>query len=74
MGTQDSVYIVKVGSLLQRLDLGAMDLVRICGIGVKTAYQAQKGDSISLDTCLRIYVALKNANFDVKWEDVVEVK
>lgn len=73
MPTPEPAYTVKIGDLSRRLGLDAMDLVRLCDIGVSTAYKAVKNEFVSLDTCHKVYNGLKKAGYQISWEDVVEV-
>lgn len=85
MSMVTTTYTVKVPSLVKRLGLGAMDLVRLTGIAVNSAYQAvdpERCQKTSLDTCWKIYVGLREAGQEIKdngsvrviaWHDVVEI-
>lgn len=65
-------YQVTVGDWIAANNVTAMDLVRIAGIGVSTAYKAQRNDpSLSLDTLYVIYNGLKSAGYVLELKDVV---
>lgn len=72
-------YNVQVPELAEQLGLGAMDLVRLCGVAVMTAYKLidkEEGKNISLDTCWKIYTGLKKNNItingrEIVWNDIV---
>lgn len=80
-----TTYTVKVPGLVKRLGLGAMDLVRLTGIAVNSAYQAVDPDrcqKTSLDTCWKIYTGLREAGQEISdggavrsiaWSDIVEI-
>jgi len=74
-GMGDRTYTVKTPTLFASLGLNAMDVVRVCGVAVATAYDAvsaEKAASITLDTALKMYNGLRKHGYSVSWEDVVE--
>jgi hypothetical protein len=79
MGTL--AYRVKVPELAEAIGLGAMDLVRFCGIAVGTAYKvlnSSESSDVSLDSCWKIFKGLRENRFtidgrEIQWSDIVEV-
>jgi hypothetical protein len=54
--------------------VGAMDLVRLAGIAVSTAYKITKGqDLYDLNVFYNVYLGLKNAGYEISWTQVVEL-
>ena len=91
-----ATYKVKVPGLVKRLKftesdgtenigLNAMDLVRLTGIAVNSAYQAidkERSQKTSLDTCWKIYAGFLKQGVqihdegqyrNVEWSDIVEI-
>lgn len=69
-------YRILVPELAEKLEIGAMELVRDCAIAVGTAYRAMRGDC-NLDTCWKIYTGLYTKGYRVsgrrvRWNDVVD--
>lgn len=51
----------------------AMDLVRLCGIGVNTAYRITRGQPIyDMDTLYKVFVGLKKVGYSIEWEKILE--
>lgn len=68
-------YTLHIKEVSKRLNLSAMDLVRLCGIGVSTAYRAVRNDpTISSDTAIRIYNRLKEAGYAVTQDEIITIR
>ncbi len=58
----------KVKEFMGQADLKPMDLVRLCGIGVSSAYHLDKGQPVTdLNILYKVYQGLKAAGHEVTW-------
>lgn len=58
----------RVKDYMTQADLKPMDLVRLCGIAVSSAYRIDKSEPITdLDVLYKVYMGLRGAGHDVTW-------
>lgn len=59
---------------LDRHEIGAMDMVRLCDISVSLAYKIVKGKPIKdLDVLYRVYTGLSKAGYPVSWKEITGI-
>ena len=62
-----------LSNLLAQNKIGAMDLVRLAGVAVSTAYKMTKGRDVhDFDVFYKVYHGLRNAGYELTWEDIVD--
>jgi len=65
----------KVKDYMGEADLGAMDLVRLCGIAVSSAYIINKAQPLNdLNVLYKVYVGLKRAGHKVTWAQLTGIE
>lgn len=65
----------RVKNYTEKEGIKAMDLVRLCGIAVSSAYDLKKGLPVNdLDVLYRVYEGLKSAGHDVTWTQLTGIQ
>jgi predicted transcriptional regulator len=63
----------RLSQYLSEREIGAMDLVRLAGIAVSTAYRIKNSEDLyDLDVFYNIYTALKENGYEITWEQIVD--
>ena len=70
----DDDFETTINQYVAKQGFTAMDLVRMCGVAVMTAYKITRGDGkLELGTILQVTQGLRRAGYDISFSDVVTI-